>query len=216
MRGARKRQRTEVDPASAGLEQQIDARRHARERLADDVDEPRRHHGIERAVGERRLQCIRRDQLEPGRARRGRRQPPQHGVILDAARSDRKFVQLDRAPGKQLARREQQQRIEIRGDGQRRIAGAHADRRPAARRRRPAPACDPGRPDSPPSSARSSFRAAWFSSSPHAPVAMQVDVVVSQALLGGQARAQALVRGLGDAGLVEAERREQRWRSRSI
>ena len=38
---------------------------------------------------------------------------------------------------------------------------------------------------------------------------MQIDVVVSQALLGGQTRAETLVRGLGDAGLIEAERREQ-------
>ena len=41
------------------------------------------------------------------------------------------------------------------------------------------------------------------------PVAVQVHVVVSQALLGGQARAQAPVRGLGDAGLLEPERREE-------
>ena len=86
-----KRQRTGVDPASAGLEQQVDARRDARERLADDVDEPGRHHGIERAVGERRLQRIGGDQLEAGARRRRRGQPPQHGVILDAARRDREI-----------------------------------------------------------------------------------------------------------------------------
>ena len=38
---------------------------------------------------------------------------------------------------------------------------------------------------------------------------MQIHIVVSQPLLGGQTRAESLVRGLGDAGLIEAERREE-------
>ncbi len=102
----------------------------------------------------------------PGRAGAGRREPAQHGVILDASRRDRKFVQLDRAPGKQLARREQQQRIEIRRHRQRGIGrcvqivgqppGAGALHQRAAQAGK-----------LPPSSARSSFIAAWFSSSPH-------------------------------------------------
>jgi hypothetical protein len=39
------------------------------------------------------------------------RQAPQHGVILDAARGNRKFVEFDRAPGEHRVRK-QQQRIE--------------------------------------------------------------------------------------------------------
>ena len=45
---------------------------------------------------------------------------------------------------------------------------------------------------------------------------MQVDVVVSQSLLDGQAGADAAVGRLGDAGLVEAERRQQRAQPRDL
>ncbi len=48
------------------------------------------------------------------------------------------------------------------------------------------------------------------------PVAMQVDVVVSEALLGGQPRAQAPVSGFGDARLFEPERREQHPQSLNL
>src|SRR5919108_5273055 len=49
-----------------------------------------------------------------------------------------------------------------------------------------------------------------------APVAMQVDVVVSQPLLGRQARAETLERALGRTGLLEAERREQVLQARDL
>jgi len=82
---ARKGQRAGVDPAAAGFQQEIHARGHPCERLADDVDEPRRHDGIEGAV----LQTAAAAHLpatssSPARAGPRRREPAQHRVILGA------------------------------------------------------------------------------------------------------------------------------------
>ena len=108
-----------------------------------------------------------------------------------------------------LARDEQQQRVEIRRDGERRVAalvqvvrepagaGALHQRAPEAARvaaQHRDDLAQPGR---------------VFLLSP-GPVALQVDVVVSQALLERQPGADAAMRGLAHAALVQSQRRQQR------
>ena len=143
----------------------------------------------------------------PARAGPGDSSVRDDGRVFDAARRDRKFVELDRAAGEQLARGEQQQRIEIRRDGERRVPGrvqvVREPPRSRALHERAAEAREPAE-----RRAERRHGARVLVRAP-APVAVQVHVVVSETLLGRQPRAECLVRGLRDAGLVEAERREQ-------
>ena len=208
MRGARERERAGVDPASARLEREIHPRRDARERLADDVDEPRRHDGIERTVGERRLQRVGGHELESGSRHSGRRELAQYRVILERRGAIGNSYSSTLRPANTSRATNSSSGLKsvatVSGASPCHVQVVREAPGTGAVHQRPAEPCERATEHRP-----QLLESAGVLRLAPAPVAVHIDVVVSQALLQGQARAEPVVRRERGA-VLEPERREQR------
>ncbi len=91
----REPQRTERHPPAILSHQPVDPLRQDAQILIDDIDEPRRDDRVERVCGERRAQSVGEYAVESGARRCRRGEFASNRDVVEAARRQRKFVQID-------------------------------------------------------------------------------------------------------------------------
>ena len=98
---------------------------------ARDVDEPRRHHRVERSRRDRRAERVGEHEREPVAHDERAREAARDDDDLVGVRVDRKLRQLDRFAGEQLVSDQERQRVDVERERLRRTAGlVDVDRQP--------------------------------------------------------------------------------------